>query len=254
MYFSRCYWFHHLWIWSQFVLFETLCMSFFNFQVSNMDLVDRWYHHVVLAFSCIHHAIESYKQFFFMHVLPKPFQPTIQKGLMILIYALNSLLGEVSSLTILFLWCWNVFIKMRSFLVLGMFVALLFTFFLIIVNGVDDVDICFCLHKMKLKIKNKMFLSSSQYGYNKWIMNTWHLMPWNHEHVEDGAWGNPLWMSWSFHTSFCCNGEAHSSLYYIIRSNISISCFFCWCHVIKNVIEVSVNRTALVFISNVNFW
>jgi hypothetical protein len=45
---------------------------------------------------------------------------------------------------------------MRSFLVLGMFVALLFTFSFIIVNGVD-FDICFCLHKMKLKKLNKMF-------------------------------------------------------------------------------------------------
>jgi hypothetical protein len=44
-------------------LLLNLCMLFFNFQANNMDLVDKWYYHVVLVFNCIHHAIENYRRF-----------------------------------------------------------------------------------------------------------------------------------------------------------------------------------------------
>jgi hypothetical protein len=47
--------------------------------------------------------LKTTNDFLKIHVLPKPLQPTIGGGLMIFIYALNFLSGEVFFLTILFL-------------------------------------------------------------------------------------------------------------------------------------------------------
>jgi hypothetical protein len=56
----------------------------------------------------------------------------------------------------------------------GLFATLLLTFFFTIVNGVDEADIPFCLHKMKFEKLSRMFCWLQQ-------MNSKHMIIWCHE-------------------------------------------------------------------------
>jgi hypothetical protein len=87
------------------------------------------------------------------------------------------------------------------------------------------VYICFCNYWCVANSNNPFYMHDVKFGESRKnnFFLTWHsilthcfqtcchLVPLNHEHVEDKTWVTPTWMNLLAHTWPCCNVEVDSS-------------------------------------------